>query len=284
MNGSIAQARASGRFASPSRRRMVPSLTVAQPGPSRPSASRWIPVPDVPVRPVLSASAFFGRRHPETHCVLDQGQRLEVSAGRVAIARALEMMGLAPGDRVLVPAYHCASMIDPLAWTSAEPVFYRIKADLMVDEADLETKIDPRTRAVMVTHYFGFPQNLERIRDLCDRHGLFLIEDCAHSLYGSVNGRPIGSVGDFAITSLTKFLPVSEGGALVTKDPRIGSLSLRQQALKASLMEAFGVLQEATYYNRLAMAKPLVRVAELAKSILPPRLTSATITSSFRRV
>lgn len=253
------------------RRRMVQSLTVAGAGPNQPAESRWIPVPDVPVRPILSFGSFFGGRPSPQPCVLDHGHRLDLSAGRIAIARALEMMELAPGDKVLLPAYHCASMIDPLAWVDAEPLFYRLRADLSADLADIEAKLDPKVRALVITHYFGFPQDLQTFRAFCDRHGLFLMEDCAHSLFGSDRGTPLGTAGDYAITSLTKFLPVREGGTLVTADPRVQKVKLDPQGPLLGLMESFSTLQDSTDHKRLSLFLPLVRAVEAARSLLRTR-------------
>lgn len=251
-------------------RPMIRSLTVAGAGPNQPTESRWIPQPEVPLRPVLSLGAFLGGGST-LPCMLDQGHRLALTAGRMAIARALELMALAPGDKVLVPAYHCAAMIDPLAWVEAEPLFYKIKDDFSVDLADLEAKLDPRVRALMISHTFGFPQDLPSLRAFCDRHDLVLIEDCAHSLFGSHQGAPLGSVGDYAITSLAKFLPVREGGVLVTADPKAKTIKLATQGTLTALREAFSSLQEATEHKRLSLLLPFVRALEAARATLRPR-------------
>ena len=67
-------------------------------------------------------------------------------------------------------------------------------------------------RAILVAHFFGLPQPLAAIRQWCDQRGIRLIEDCAHALFGRSDGKAIGSWGDVAIGSLTKFHPVPEGG------------------------------------------------------------------------
>ncbi len=247
---------------------MIRSLTVAGSGPNRPTPSRWIPAPEIPVKPVLSAAALFGPRAAPQPCVLDQGHSIEVTSGRVAIAHALALMGLASGDEVLMPAYHCSSMVDALSWVQAKPVFYRIKPDLSADLADIESKVGPKSRCLVAAHYFGFPQDLPGLRALCDERQLFLLEDCAHSLFGQSAGGPLGSLGDYAITSLPKFLPVREGGTLVTRDPRALEIDLVAQGGLASLREAFSVLQEAIDHRRLGGLRPLVRGLELARSLM----------------
>jgi len=103
-------------------------------------------------------------------------------------------------------------MVAPLSCVSASPVFYRLNEDLRVDLEDIARKIDASTYVLIAVNYFGFPQDLEKLRKFCDDHDLVLIEDCAHSFFGEFAGRPLGSYGDYAIASLTKFFPVKEGG------------------------------------------------------------------------
>ncbi len=125
------------RASSKMKRRMTHSITVPGDGPNVPQPSRRIPVPDVPVWPILSAAAFLEDRTPSTPSVLDAGHSVYVTAGRIAIGLALRLAGVSPGDKVLLPAYHCVSMVDPLSCVSASPVFYRIHEDLGVDLEDV---------------------------------------------------------------------------------------------------------------------------------------------------
>jgi perosamine synthetase len=185
--------------------------------------------PLIPLAPILSASSFrraHGKHVAQVRTVLDAGQYRLVTSGRVAIALALRELDVQAGQRVLVPAYHSASMVPPVLWRGAEPVFYRVHADAAVDLADLADKIDPSVRAVMVTHYFGFPQDMAPMRALCDARGIALIEDCAHCFIGERDGRPVGAWGDYAIASSMKFLPVYEGGALVSARHSLDKVTL----------------------------------------------------------
>jgi dTDP-4-amino-4,6-dideoxygalactose transaminase len=68
---------------------------------------------------------------------------------------------------------------------------------------------------MLVAHYFGTPQPMGLVRQFCDRTGIILIEDCAHAMFGAVDGKAVGTWGDFAIASLTKFFPVTDGGCLI---------------------------------------------------------------------
>jgi len=194
------------------------------------------PAPGAPAHPVLSRGTLgAGRGVPS---VLDAGRAVHTVSGRMALAHALDRLGVGKGARVLVPAYHCTAIIEPIVQAGAVPVFYRVGRDLAVDVADLEARADG-ARALLAIHYFGFPQEMARLRALCDERGIALIEDCAHAFFGLFDGRPVGTTGDVAIASTWKFFPVQEGGCLISraKGPKLRGPGLRYQ-LK-SMLNAF---------------------------------------------
>jgi len=133
------------------------------------------------------------------------------------------MLGISAGESVLVPAFNCAALVDPIRRHGARASFYRVNTDCSADFDDIERRIDSRTRAVVAIHYFGFPQSLERFRDLCAKHGLYLIEDCAHVLVGESASKPLGATGDISIFSWRKFLPIWDGGQLVVNNPALAA-------------------------------------------------------------
>jgi dTDP-4-amino-4,6-dideoxygalactose transaminase len=134
---------------------------------------------------------------------------------RNAIYYSLKALGVRPGDRILVPSYICSAAVEPILAYGADAVFYAIRRDCTPDLADIKAKIDAETRAIFAVHYFGFPQGIRECRDLCDRCGLFLIEDCAHVLRGDVDGLPSGAIGDASVFSWRKLLPLFDGGELI---------------------------------------------------------------------
>lgn len=237
------------------------SMTPVGDDPNTAMVGRTIPRPDVPVEPVLSLASFLRSPGDNVLSVLDAGRAIELTAGRFAIALALEAMGLGRRDKVLIPAYHCTSMLEPLALTSSAPVFYRIRPDLSVDLEDAAAKVDADTRAMMVVHYFGFPQDMEAIRRFCDDKGLYLLEDCAHSFFGTLNGRPLGSFGDYAIASPRKFFPIPDGGCLISNRYDISAISLRGQGTLAAMKVAFNIVEQSTLYGRLWGLSPLIGIA-----------------------
>ena len=138
---------------------------------------------------------------------------------RVAIRSACEVLGLQPGDQILVPAYNCGSEVDPLVHAGLEVRLYPVGRDTVISPEIVSAMITPKTKAVYVTNYFGIEQpNLVGLRALCDANGLRMIEDCALSLLSGK--RPVaGRTGDVAVFCLYKFFPVLAGGALVTNAP-----------------------------------------------------------------
>ena len=154
--------------------------------------------------------------------VLFQGRRVGFSFNtRVAIRKACDLLGLAPGDEVLAPAYNCGSELDPLLKAGLSVRLYPVDRGLCIDPDIVERMIGPRTRAIYLTHYFGFqrPETLA-LRQICDRHGLALLEDCALSL---LSGLPPadGRTGDIAVFCFYKFFPVIWGGALAVNNPAL---------------------------------------------------------------
>ncbi|MFC0250914.1 DegT/DnrJ/EryC1/StrS family aminotransferase [Massilia consociata] len=206
--------------------------------------------PHIPIAPILSGASFRRAAAVRLRSVLDAGEARLVTSGRVAIALALREMGVGPGDKVLVPAWHSPSMVPPVLWRGATPVFYKVGPDAAVDLADIAAKADG-ARALMVTHYFGFHQDLAPLRALCDAHGLKLLEDCAHCFIGEYRGLPVGSFGDFAIASSMKFFPIYEGGALVSSRHRLDDVGLRSAGPGFEAKIALNSLEKGFAYGRL---------------------------------
>jgi perosamine synthetase len=209
--------------------------------------------PPIPLSPVLSLASFRRAGGVRTGSVLDAPNVRFVTSGRIAIGLALREMGVQAGDKVLVPAWHSPSMIPPVLWRGAEPVFYRLRPDTTVDLDDIAAKIDGSARVLMVTHYFGFAQReIAAIRALCDARGVMLLEDCAHCLIGEHAGRPVGAWGDYAIASSMKFLPIYEGGLLVSHRHSLRGVALRSAGVGFEAKVALTSLEKGFAHGRLA--------------------------------
>lgn len=142
---------------------------------------------------------------------------------RNAIWTSVKMLGL-EGKEILVPAYHHGVEVEALIDAGAIPKFYRVGSKWDVDLEDLEKRITPKTGALYLIHYAGFAGPTQQMRQLADKHGLLLLEDCALSLLASDGTTPLGATGDVAYFCLYKTLPVPNGGALVVNGSRRYSL------------------------------------------------------------
>jgi perosamine synthetase len=177
----------------------------------------------IPREPGLRVSMLLrpGRR-ASTWSPVPGSPAVALFSGRSAIYHGARLLGIRPGDRILVPAYHCSALVEPFLRHGAAVDFYRIGRACEPDIADIRRRLTGKTRGLVTIHYFGFPQPIVELRALCDEHGLALVEDCAHVLTGAAAGRPLGGFGDVSVFSWRKFLPVHDGGHLVVNRPRAG--------------------------------------------------------------
>jgi perosamine synthetase len=147
---------------------------------------------------------------------------------RNAIWRAARALGLDRGE-VLAPAYHHGVEIEALIDAGARVRFYRIGPHFEVDLDDVAAKIRPETTALYLTHYLGFPGPALEMRELANKHGLPLIEDCALALLSADGDVPLGVTGEVSIFCLYKVLAVPDGGVMVYRDlstsPAVASLA-----------------------------------------------------------
>jgi len=144
---------------------------------------------------------------------------LALNNGTVAIECALQGLGLRPGDEVIVPAITFVASASGVLMARGIPVFADVDPETcQIDPDDVERKVTKRTRGVLVVHYAGYPVDLTRIKELAARHGLFVLEDCAHAHGTEWEGRKVGAIGDVGTFSFqgSKSLTCGEGGAVVT--------------------------------------------------------------------
>ena len=145
---------------------------------------------------------------------------LAVNNGTVAIECALAGLGLRPGEEVIVPAITFVATASGVLMARGIPVFADVIPETcQIDPDDIERKITERTRGICLVHYGGYPADLTRIMAVAEKHGLFVLEDCAHAQGTQWEGRGAGSIGDAGTFSFqgSKSLTCGEGGAITTK-------------------------------------------------------------------
>jgi 8-amino-3,8-dideoxy-alpha-D-manno-octulosonate transaminase len=145
---------------------------------------------------------------------------LGVTSGTAALKTALVALGVGPGDEVIVPAYTFIACVSAVVTARAVPVFVDVDDTLNIDPRDLEARISPRTRAIMVVHLQGVACDMDAILATARRTGIAVLEDCAQSFGASYKGRRLGTLGKAGIFSLqmNKLITAGEGGCVVTDD------------------------------------------------------------------
>ena len=151
----------------------------------------------------------------------DLPRALALNSGTAALHLAMLGACVEPGDEVILPAQTFVATATAILQAGGTPVF----ADLQpggpnLDARDVEGRITPRTKAIVVVHYGGYPCDMDEINALAERHGIKVIEDAAHALGASYRDRPVGTLGDFAIFSFQaiKQLTTGDGGMLVCRN------------------------------------------------------------------
>ena len=208
--------------------------------------------PALPRGPVLDWSSFQRTNAPGIHSIENLPNVLFTTSGRGAIYQALLLLKLPPGSTVLVPTYHCPTMVAPVLLAQLSPAYFPIGDDGLPALEGLAPDVRARSKAIIVAHYFGLPRSLAKVRAWCDTHGIALIEDCAHCYFGEAGERPVGGWGDFATASLSKFFPVPEAGLVASAHRRIEAPPLERPPAKLQLKGWVDVLEFAAQYQRLA--------------------------------
>jgi dTDP-4-amino-4,6-dideoxygalactose transaminase len=138
-----------------------------------------------------------------------------------ALEMAAILIGIRPGDEVIMPSFTFVSTANAVVLRGGVPVFVDIRPDtLNIDERLVEAAVTPRSRSIFVVHYAGVPAEMEALTKIAQLHGLRIVEDAAQALGSSYQGQKAGSLGDLAAFSFheTKNVISGEGGALVIND------------------------------------------------------------------
>lgn len=131
--------------------------------------------------------------------------------GRNSLAVGLSILGFQENDEILVPCFTCSTVLESIISKNLKPVLYDIEFDFSVSIDKLERKITSKTKAIIVTHFFGIPSNITEIKEFTDSKGIFLIEDCAHCIGLKIDNIVLGEIGDFSFTSFGNDKPLSIG-------------------------------------------------------------------------
>jgi dTDP-4-amino-4,6-dideoxygalactose transaminase len=159
---------------------------------------------------------------------------IATTSGTTALHIAMLAHGIGPGDEVITTAFSFVASANAALYVGARPVFADIDPEtLNIDPADVEARITPSTRAVIAVHLYGNPAAIQRLRDICARRGLILIEDACQAHGAALGGQAVGTFGTGCFSFYpTKNVTSGEGGMITTND--------RALADRARLLRAHG--------------------------------------------
>jgi dTDP-4-amino-4,6-dideoxygalactose transaminase len=152
---------------------------------------------------------------------LGGGYAISVSNGTAALHLALASLGIRDKDEVILPSLTFVATANSILYVGAKPVFADVAGfdDLTISPQEIEEKITPRTKAIMVMHYGGYSCDMQSILRIAKRHGLYVVEDAAHAPGAEYQGKKCGVLGDIGCFSFfsNKNLVTGEGGMVVTR-------------------------------------------------------------------
>lgn len=160
------------------------------------------------------AAGLLGKVHTARHAML-------LANGTVTLEIALHALGIGPGDEVIMPSFTWLATAMAALYVGATPVFVDVEpGTLCLDVALAEAAITPKTKAIIPVHLYGGMTDMDAVMALATKHGLKVVEDCAHAQGGMWDGRGLGSIGDAGSFSFqqSKTISAGEGGALITNN------------------------------------------------------------------
>lgn len=185
---------------------------------------------------ISSRGEFIDRFQSDFARFIGADNATAVTNGTVALHLAMLGVGLGPGDEVIVPSLTYVAAVNSIRYVGAIPIFADADAlTWQVDPSHVARLISPRTRAILAVHTYGQACDLTALGDLCQKHGLKLIEDCAEAVGTRIGERHVGTFGDVATFSFfgNKTVTTGEGGMVISRDAKVHALicKLRGQGL-----------------------------------------------------
>lgn len=167
---------------------------------------------------IAGDGAFTHRCQQWLESNLDAPKALLTTSCTTALEMSAILADIGPGDEIIMPSFTFVSTANAFVLRGGVPVFVDIRPDtLNIDERLIEAAVTERTRAIVAVHYAGLPCAMEALKQICQRHKLFLIEDAAQAILAHDEGQALGTIGDLGCLSFheTKNVISGEGGALL---------------------------------------------------------------------
>ena len=196
---------------------------------------------------------------------------IAVNSGTMALVASLHVLGVGPGDEVIVPVYTFGATVNCVFMTYALPVFVDVDPEtFQIDTRKIEKAITPRTAAVIPVHQGGNAADMDAVLALAKKHKLRVVEDACHGHLAEWRGRKLGTLGDTGCFSLqvSKLLTAGEGGLIATMDDEIGEKCFKFQNNGRGLQRNFNPLWSPTWEIRGAN----IRMTEFQAALLHSQL------------
>lgn len=192
------------------------------------------------------------------------------NSGRSALFAILKCLDIKESNEVLLQAFTCVAVPNAVLWCGAKPIFVDIKKeDFNMDPHDLKRKITPNSKVIIVQHTFGQPAEMDKILLLAQKHGLDVIEDCAHALGAKYKGKKVGTLGKAAFFSFGRDKVISSvfGGMAITNDRKLGEeLVSSQQSFK--FPSYFFIVRQLFHPIAFSVILPLYNFLNIGKVLL----------------
>ncbi len=171
---------------------------------------------------------------------------ITTNSGTTALHLALATMGIREGDEVIIPSFTMISTANAIAYLDADPVVVDVETRTWnIDPDRIEEKITARTRAIIPIHTYGHPADMDRLREIADKHNLAIVEDAAEAHGAEYKGQRVGSFGEMASFSFyaNKIITTGEGGMIVTDNP--------ERAELLQTMRNYGFTRERHFWHKV---------------------------------
>lgn len=178
-----------------------------------------------------------------------------------ALFGAYSVCGIKEGDEVITSPISFVATSNMFVSLGAKPIWCDVKLDGNIDEKQIEKLITPKTKAIVPIHFGGKPVNIEKIHQIANKYNLLVIEDAAHALGSSINGKKIGALSDMTVFSFHAIKPITttEGGAVLTDN--------EEWAEKLRLIRSHGIEKKQLWNSDMVSMGYNFRISEVAASL-----------------
>lgn len=238
---------------------------------------------------ISSEGPFVKEFEQKMSDTVDRKYGIAVSNGTAALIVAVQALGIKEGDEVIMPSFTIISCAMAVMKVGAVPVL--VDSDLYtwnINTNEIEAKITPRTKAIMIVHLYGLPVEVDKILAIAKKYNLKVIEDAAEMHGQTYNGKPCGSFGDISTFSFysNKHITTGEGGMVVTDDEEIAERcrTLRNLCFKKDIRYVHDETSENYRFTNLQAAVGLAQLERLDEFVEKKRQIGRYYTEKLRDI